>query len=321
MLEALGVPDVEETVYLRLLQRPGRTSREIAAELNLGQTRVSQAISDLEHRGLVDELGTQPQHWSAVPPDVAIESLVLRREEELHRTRGRINELMKTYRRGQAAPGAAELVEVITGREAINSRWRQMRSGAREQVWLFDKAPYVESDSTDHELELNLLAKGVSYRAIYECSCLREPGRLNMISTLVEAGEHACMLPELPFKLAIVDRRWALVPMYAGAELDSALVVQPSSLLDALASMFELHWRKGMPIPDPERPWPNGDVPADLDRRLLALLAAGFTDESMARQLGISVRTVQRRVRALMDRLEARTRFQAGIQAARAGWL
>ena len=63
---------------------------------------------------------------------------------------------------------------------------------------------------------------------------------------------------------------------------------------------------------------------AGLDRRdtaILTLLAAGASDATIARQSGISQRTVERRVRALMDQLGAGTRFQAGVQAARRGWL
>jgi DNA-binding NarL/FixJ family response regulator len=49
------------------------------------------------------------------------------------------------------------------------------------------------------------------------------------------------------------------------------------------------------------------------------LLAAGLKDEAIARQLGVSLRTIHRRTGDLLDRLGARTRFQAGMQAARQG--
>jgi DNA-binding NarL/FixJ family response regulator len=41
----------------------------------------------------------------------------------------------------------------------------------------------------------------------------------------------------------------------------------------------------------------------------------------IARQLRLSRRTVTRRIAALLDRLGATTRFQAGVQAATRGWL
>jgi DNA-binding CsgD family transcriptional regulator len=54
---------------------------------------------------------------------------------------------------------------------------------------------------------------------------------------------------------------------------------------------------------------------------LLAMLAAGMTDASIARSLSWSMRTTQRRMRQLMNDLGATSRFQAGVAAREKGWL
>jgi DNA-binding NarL/FixJ family response regulator len=54
---------------------------------------------------------------------------------------------------------------------------------------------------------------------------------------------------------------------------------------------------------------------------LLLELAGGAKDEQIARALGMSVRTVRRRVADLMDELGADSRFQAGVEAVRRGWI
>ncbi|MET7679216.1 helix-turn-helix transcriptional regulator [Streptomyces sp. NPDC005423] len=61
--------------------------------------------------------------------------------------------------------------------------------------------------------------------------------------------------------------------------------------------------------------------PTGRERQVLELLAAGHLDESIARQLNISIRTCRRIIASLMDRLEARSRFQAGVIAAARGWM
>jgi len=53
----------------------------------------------------------------------------------------------------------------------------------------------------------------------------------------------------------------------------------------------------------------------------LGMPVAGATDEVVAAQLGVAVRTVRRTVATLMNRLGARSRFQAGVKAAGRGWL
>jgi DNA-binding NarL/FixJ family response regulator len=78
--------------------------------------------------------------------------------------------------------------------------------------------------------------------------------------------------------------------------------------------MFDAMWRIATPVPSLA---PVGTHGFDQDQDVLFLLAAGATDGMIARKLGISERTAHRRVKALMESLGARTRFQAGIQAAR----
>ena len=56
-------------------------------------------------------------------------------------------------------------------------------------------------------------------------------------------------------------------------------------------------------------------------REILRLMAAGLTDEAIAGRLGISARSARRHIAAIMDALGAVSRFQAGAEAARRGWL
>ncbi|GAA4992763.1 DNA-binding CsgD family transcriptional regulator [Nonomuraea thailandensis] len=51
--------------------------------------------------------------------------------------------------------------------------------------------------------------------------------------------------------------------------------------------------------------------------QVLQLLAQGCTDEMVARNLDVSLRTVRRVTADLMNRLGARSRFQAGLKASR----
>ena len=53
------------------------------------------------------------------------------------------------------------------------------------------------------------------------------------------------------------------------------------------------------------------------EERLVRLLAAGFGNDAIQRAMGLSASTVQRRVRELMERLGAKTRFQTGLMLGR----
>ena len=74
-----------------------------------------------------------------------------------------------------------------------------------------------------------------------------------------------------------------------------------------------------MPVPGLDgQPYDEG---ASDQRLLLGQLAGGAKDEQIARALGLSVRTVRRRVADLLDELGADSRFQAGVEAVRRGWM
>lgn len=310
----LGLAADQELLYLHLLGSQGLTAAGLAAAVGMGTERASAALGALADLGLVERPAPDGTVWRTTAPDVALEELLLRRELELRRTRGRITELLRTYRR--TSTGAdGDLVEVITGREAIADLWRSLQLGARGELRVLDKPPYIRR--SDPELELASLARGVRMRVVYESQVLRDHARLAEIHRYTEAGEQARVLPELPLKLALVDDCWALLPVSSGTAEQSVLLVRPSSLLDALTGLFELYWSRAMRMPPPD----STEPPRDRHHQLLTLLAAGLTDESIARQMGVSTRTVQRWVRELMDRFGARTRFQAGIQAARADLL
>lgn len=315
LLDGLGLPEAEQNAYLRVLAAPHCTSAQLAEQLSVTEGRAERILLALASSGLVNRGGVDPVRWTAAAPDVAVEALLLRREEELCRTRGRVAELMRAYRRAQR-PHADDLVEVVTGQSAIADRWRQLQDAARRHLLLFDKPPHIVR--ADVDLERSLIARGVRIRAVYEAGSVGAPGRLAEIRDVVGAGEEARMLPELPCKLAVVDDRWAMLPVATGSELGAALLVRAASLLDALTGMFEAYWQRAVRVleaPPPDR------AAGDRRAELLTLLSAGFTDDSIARQLGVSTRTVQRWVREVMDSLGARTRFQAGIQAARTGLL
>src|SRR4051812_767477 len=54
---------------------------------------------------------------------------------------------------------------------------------------------------------------------------------------------------------------------------------------------------------------------------VLSLLLAGLTDASVAKQLDLGLRTVQRRVKRLMDLTGVTTRLQLGWHAYERGWV
>lgn len=85
--------------------------------------------------------------------------------------------------------------------------------------------------------------------------------------------------------------------------------------MDALLELFEDRWLRGTPL---RMPSPGGETEEDpefpdspeLDEQLLSLLMSGLPDKAIASQLGISLRTLQRRIRSLMESTGTANRTQ-----------
>lgn len=210
---------------------------------------------------------------------------------------------------------------VLDGPEQIRRAVERLQDDARHEVFCIDRPPYAGTPASP--VERRRLADGVSYRVVYDRSALSVPGYLELVSELVELGERARVGSTVPMKLMIVDRAVAVTPLrIQGDVLLQALLIQDPALVAGLVRVFTDAWRaavplgpEGMPLADtPERP-------SSEERQVLALLAAGATDEMIGRLLNVSPRTAHRRVRDLAAKLGAETRFQAGVQAVRLGWL
>ncbi len=90
-------------------------------------------------------------------------------------------------------------------------------------------------------------------------------------------------------------------------------------MLAVACALFDQLWATATPFGSTVAVDEQGLTTAE--RTLLELAAAGHTDEAAGRKLGISARTVKRQMADLMARLNAESRFQAGVRAAHRGWL
>ncbi|WP_441249148.1 DNA-binding response regulator [Kitasatospora sp. McL0602] len=121
----------------------------------------------------------------------------------------------------------------------------------------------------------------------------------------------------LPHETILLDRR---VMILAGQETHAGreyTVTTSPILVEGVHSLFRAIWDTAVDLDA----YLRSDVPhLDADgRMILDALGSGLTDESAARRLGVSLRTYRRRVAELMAKLEADSRFQAGLRAGELG--
>jgi DNA-binding MarR family transcriptional regulator len=304
----------EERAYRLLVRLGGAQVADLAGHAAVGADDAAALLESLRVKGLA----TPGPTFHALPPDVALGEVLLRRQRDLEAERRMVAALSEEYRTTARRRSAEHLVEVVVGADALRQRLREMQDSAREEILWFCRANPVAMAGPENEEESDALVRGVRYRAIYERELLEKPGELESIIESIGHGEQARSLPSLPVRLAIADRQLAICPLVPdqdrGVGEPSAALIRRSELLDALVALFESHWERATPLVAESA----DDEP---DTLLLSLFVAGMPDKSIATQLGISRRTVQRRLDRLMSLAGVDTRTGLAYEAARRGWL
>ncbi|MEO3973954.1 DNA-binding response regulator [Streptomyces sp. CAU 1734] len=121
----------------------------------------------------------------------------------------------------------------------------------------------------------------------------------------------------IPFKIIVADRSVAAVPLDLDLHYNGVLLIRDPVVVQALVRVHSSWWEMG---DEPGQRTPAGKAPGHL-RPVLQAIMAGLTDEAAATRLGMSARTYSRRVGELMSVLGTASRFRAGAEAARRGWI
>ncbi|WP_433262120.1 helix-turn-helix domain-containing protein [Actinosynnema sp. CS-041913] len=326
LLEPVGLGQRDNDVYLALLELRRATVAHLAEHVGESQAEVRAALAVLLGAGLVHQLGYAPAVYMVVAPDEALAALIQRRRGDLARMQVRVEDLAHRLRSGPPRTGSA--VELVEGEDAVIASVTRLQAHARKEVLAVDAPPYLGGQWNPNDFEITQLESGVEYRFVYSADSLSTPLHVANMRRCVEAGEQARVLPDASMKMLIVDRHTALMPAsYQHPDAAVRLLVRESALVDVLVCCFEGMWARATPVVAGEAPdgvlAKAADKPglSPRDGELLSLLASGMKDRSIARALGVTERTVGRRVTELMTELGAQSRFQAGLLAARKGWI
>ncbi|MCX4853944.1 helix-turn-helix transcriptional regulator [Streptomyces canus] len=314
---AVGVSAFDEVVYQAILHQPDAGPAGWALLTGASPARVRESCDRLLGVGLLqppDSMGG----LRAIDPRVAVRGLIRRRETVSELLAATAEEMATAYEAGLLREEPTRLIEVASGEGAIAARLEEMYARAEREVCLFDTPPYLAPPVRQMDLQADLLRRGIVSRGIYAAPALEDPKALSRALRMVELGEQARVLPSVPLKLLVVDGCRALLPLTASvAGGYCAVVVWHSAVTEALQKLFEMAWQQAIPLGQAAD---DGEL-SESDRTLTRLLAAGMKDEAVARHLGVSLRTLRRRVSELQERLGATSRFQLGMRASQRGWV
>jgi hypothetical protein len=319
-LGALGIHAASERTYRAVLREPGLTLEELGQTTGRSPDDLRGDLEPLIERDLVRVADNvvRPE-----PPSFALRKIVARESRQisdaaraLEQVEGELRRYVIEHQVARRAEWGPVPVDVVPGPQLVDVLETLVATTPGEMLFLRPDQWRQPDGLRMDEIVVAALRAGRQSRAIYPVSLVDDPHE--SVRERVRSGERVRVLAEVPSRLAVFGPDAAVLPdQWGGGQIGSALLLREPSVVRACGALFEELWSRANAIPGY-----HDDGAEDPGRRqLLDLLAGGVKDEQISRATGLSLRTVRRRIAALMADLGVDTRFQAGLEAARRGWL
>ncbi len=340
-LAVLGFDAATEKLYRQVLRHSGRHLGEMADLVGRTPQALEHDLTPLLAVGLVR---LARGRVIAAMPQVVLNRLITEEsrrlaavDQQLEQLRLMVPQLQAEHFDSVGATGAPVLGEVVPDTAVRALRRVLVQQGSGTLRWLRplpgptggpdDGA--VENDAAEGErgrrrrdpddvddVLAEAIAAGRRSQAVYPARALQVTS--DELRRRAAIGEEIRIIADVPVRLEILGSSGALVVASTEDGEPARMAVRAPQLLDLADLAFQGLWERALPIPGLEV---TRDRRAQERVLLLEQLASGAKDEQIARVLGWGLRTVRRRVAELMAELAVETRFQAGMEAVRRGWL
>lgn len=242
-LHEFGLTDNEARAYIALLRFGRQSPADLATRAEVSRGRVYQVLNEMCRKGFATEIQGPKRSFIAVDPTIALADILDERRTELQHTESLFDDLLESLR-AIGAPRVPDLpaIEVLGRPDQVSNHFQQLQRDAQKEILVFNKPPYIKIDGNAAELEA--LARGVRCASVYERGSIQGPSMEKQVQEFVDAGEEVRFVDVLPMKLAVFDRRRALLPMKSDdpAVDHATVVVHDAGLAMTLAAAFDYYF-------------------------------------------------------------------------------
>ncbi|GLW96262.1 LuxR family transcriptional regulator [Microtetraspora sp. NBRC 16547] len=321
-LQALGLGEAETAVYTTVLRLHRATLDEIAQAVEEPVDRVAALLSTLIRLGAVDETSGEylARHPAAPVGRMVAERLALLalQSRQIDEMLAAVGDLAHHYDSGRDYRTGELRVRSVTGADDLYEAVILLAGRAARKdlvAALPDRRTAADFCDKHADMWIRAIKEGnLTSRLIVPVSALGAPAFREAAGLLNRAGTEVRSLDQVPSWFFALGDDAAGLPVQWGASPPehayNCSLVQSPVIVAALRALFTELWGRAVPVTRP-----GGAI------QVLRLAAQGLSDETIARHLGLSVRTVRARFAEAIAELGANSRFQAGVEASRRAWL
>lgn len=325
-----GPLDAVTVAVYRWALEHGRVSKDSgfgpAAVLGVDQGEVRRALDRLVALRLLDVAADTERELVPVSPEAAVaelsEPIELRIRELEHRAgelKTQVLSVKDVYFASRRSRNRREAVDVVHGVEQLRAVLAGCRRRSRVEILGVFPGP-LEGEHVLELAELGFepLKRGVRVRLLFQHPARVQLPARHLLDRLAAAGCEVRTCDTAEDRVLLFDRETAFLP--DRSEPTTTVVVREPATVDFIHRAAEQAWSAAVPYePQATNAIGYGEAGEELKKAITLLLATGAKDELIARRLSISVRTCRRHIAEIMADLKASSRFQAGVNAVRAG--
>lgn len=174
-----------------------------------------------------------------------------------------------------------------------------------------------------------LRERGVRVRTVVRSTAIADAAAQRRAAASIDAGAEVRQHSDMPLSLLVIDGARAVIDLADPDTADAApqapvrarggdgmtmLYTEAPEMVAVFERTFASFWSDSTALATAER-----DRSGDDEEQVIALLSRGLTDEAIAGRLGVSPKTISRRVSVLMAEFRVHTRLQLGAELSRRG--
>lgn len=266
-----------------------------------------------------------PDWLRPVPPSAALAKRLHPIEREIQERRRHSVLLAESFEPfmdiSAQDPPTTHAITVLEGFNRINAALDLATAECRSEVLTVQPGGGRSEDRLSEALQrgLSVVDRGVSIRTLYQHTVRHSPGTLAYAERMADDNVEIRTLEELIERLIVFDRTVAFIP--AQDDRQVALELRHPGLVEYLVKVFEQLWTRAAPLLEEVKYDPTPKGISGVQRSIAQLLVDGYVDDSIARRLGMNVRTCRAHVAKLSAVLGSNSRAQLGYLIARSGIL
>lgn len=256
----MGLSPYQAGVLVGLIQLGSAGTLQLAGLSKVPRSSIYGILEELRTKGLAERLeGPGPAMWASPGRDEVFAQLEALEEQRLEAHRARSARARVLLDEAIPADKTATLpcARLIHDRAQAKRAYEQIVNAAAVELLVFNRPPYTwDPAEGPNDVVLGTLRRGVPTRVLYQTVEVDDPGLDGWhqeMNAYHQAGAQGRVVAELPTKLVVVDRRYALMTLDApdlpNIGFPTSMYVEHPSFAAVQALAFEHLWTTATPYP------------------------------------------------------------------------